>query len=279
MLRSTTQTDEFVGRQARPGAEWEALLASPSTGRHIVQLYVEHEFLARAVGQFVRDGLRRGEGVVLIATPLHRWVVSRRLESLGLDAQSFQRRGQLLMWDAEETLAGFMGHGVPDRRAFRARIGEAIETLTAAGCSGARAFGEMVDLLRLNDLGAALLLEDLWKEVVAERQITLLCGYSVDTLDPRSYHGLVQPIMASHSDVIPAEDYQRLDRAVERAYVEVFGSHEDARELRHAFLEHFPRPAAMPDAQAAILALREFVPGSADELVASTRRHYYSLAG
>jgi MEDS: MEthanogen/methylotroph, DcmR Sensory domain len=193
----------------------------------------------------VRAGLQRGEGVLVVATALHRRVMSRRVEGLGLDVQTFQRSGQLLIWDAEETLAAFMVNGVPDRGRFRAVIGQALDALAAAGFPRGRVFGEMVDLL---------------------------------TLDPRSYRGLVQGIVRSHSDVIPAEDYARLDRAVERAYVEIFGSHEEARELRRAFLQHFPRPATMPDAEAAILALREFVPSSADELVASARRYYYASA-
>jgi DcmR-like sensory protein len=278
MLISTMQSERRLGQSSGREPGWEAVLASPSPGQHIVQLYTEHEFLARAVGQFVHDGLQRDEGVLLVTTPLHRAVISRRVEGLGVDVQTFLRRGQLLVWDAGETLATFMRDAVPERGAFREVVGEAIRALAAAGFPRVRAFGEMVDLLRVSDLGATLLLEDLWREVVAERQITLLCGYSVDPLDAGSYRGLVQSIVGSHSDVIPVDDYGRLDRAVERAYVEIFGSHEEARELRHAFLQHFSRPAAMPDAQAAILALREFVPSSGDELLASVRRHYYAVA-
>ena len=278
MLIPTKQTDDLAGQRGHAGVDWEPLLTSPSSGRHIAQLYTEHEFLARAVGRFVHDGLRRGEGVVVVATPLHARIVARRVESLGLDVQTFQRRGQLVVPDAEETLGSFLVNGQPERGAFRRAIGGVVDRMAAAGFPRARAFGEMVDLLRLTDLAATFRLEALWTELVAERRITLLCGYSVDTLDPHSYRGLAQQIMTAHSDIIPAEDYARLNRAVERAYVEVFGSHEDARELRQAFLRHFRRPAAMPDAEAAILALREFVPASADQVVASARRHYYSLA-
>ena len=79
---------------------------------------------------------------------------------------------------------------------------------------------------------------------------------------------------ATHSDLIPVDDYARLERAVDRAYVDVFGAGEDARALQHAFLTHYRRPATMPEAAAAILALREFIPGTTDALLERVRRHY-----
>jgi hypothetical protein len=83
-------------------------------------------------------------------------------------------------------------------------------------------------------------------------------------------------VSGSHSHLIPIEDYSRLERAVASAYDEVFGGGRDARDLRHALLQHYPRPAAMPDAEAAILAVREFAPGTADAVLASARRHYHA---
>jgi hypothetical protein len=45
--------------------------------------------------------------------------------------------------------------------------------------------------------------------------------------------------------------------------------------LRRAFLAQYARPAAMPDAQAAILAARDFVPAAAaDSLLERVRHHY-----
>ena len=257
--------------------DWEAIVAGAGPKRHIAQLYTEHEFLARAVGRFARDGVRSQDGILLIATPLHRLLILRRLEGLGVDVKEMQRRGQLLVREADETLGKFMVGGRPDREAFRGVIGGVLDELGAAGYGRVRAFGEMVDRLRARDFDAAIELEELWNELLAERATALLCAYSVDALDARSSRGLVPRIAGVHSDLIPVEDFAKLDRAVDRAYVEIFGSHEDAQALRQAFLEHFVRPAAMPDAAAAVLAMQSFVPDSADALIASVRRHYYSL--
>jgi hypothetical protein len=258
------------------GAPWQGPLTAPAPGQHVAQLYTHRDFLARAVGRWIDDGLRLGEGVVVIATPRHWRVTLRELDAHHIAVERIQRRGQLVVRDAEETLAAFMVDGVPDRDRFRAAIGRVLDDLHLAGFRTVRAFGEMVDILRHTDLTATFRLEELWKELLIERGIALLCGYSIDTFDPKIYRGLLQQVSGSHSHLIPIEDYSRLERAVASAYDEVFGGGRDARDLRHALLQHYPRPAAMPDAEAAILAVREFAPGTADAVLASARRHYHA---
>ena len=49
------------------------------------------------------------------------------------------------------------------------------------------------------------------------------CGYSIDNFDPNTYQGILQGVSRAHSHLVPVEDYARLERAVERAYAEVFG--------------------------------------------------------
>src|SRR4051812_34201005 len=64
-----------IARSVRWGATmnvgWQQVLAAPRPGEHIAQLYTDRRFLARGVGRWVGDGLHRGEGVVVITTPLH----------------------------------------------------------------------------------------------------------------------------------------------------------------------------------------------------------------
>jgi hypothetical protein len=255
-------------------ASWLDLLTTPAAGQHIAQLYTQHEFLGRAVGTFIGDGLRHGDAAMVISTPLHWRVSLERLDAAGINVKYFQHRGQLRVLDAHETLAEFMVDGKPDRERFRATIGGVIDAMAAAGFTRVRAFGGMVDILRHTDLAATIRLENLWNELLRERDVALLCGYSLDAFDPSIYRGLLQQVSATHSDLIPVDDYARLERAVDRAYVDVFGGGEDARALQHAFLTHYRRPAAMPEAEAAILALREFIPDTADALLERVRRHY-----
>ncbi len=262
-----------------PSAPWYDVLATPSAGQHIAQLYTQREFLARAVGRWVGDGLRQGEGVIVIATPLHWRATVRELDARHLRVEIFQRRGQLIVRDAEETLAALMVDGRPDRDRFRTVIGGTIDEAQANGFRKVRGFGEMVDLLRRTSWAATFRLEALWNELLVERGIALLCGYSLDAFDPKIYRGLLQQLTGSHSDLIPVEDYARLEHAVDRAYEEVFGGGRDAGDLRRAFLQHYARPSAMPDAEAALMAVREFVPRTADALLASARRHYHKIWG
>lgn len=250
------------------------LLTTPVAGQHIAQLYTQREFLGRAVGTFIGDGLRHGDVAMVISTPLPWRASLERLEAQGINAQDFQDRGQLHVLDAHETLAECMVDGKPDRERFRATIEGVIDATTAAGFTRVRVFGEMVDILRRTDVAATIRLENLWNELLRERDVALLCGYSLDAFDPRIYRGLLQQVSGTHSDLIPVDDYARLERAVDRAYVDVFGGGEDARALQHAFLTHYRRPAAMPEAEAAILALREFIPDTADALLERVRRHY-----
>jgi hypothetical protein len=256
-------------------ASWESLLGEPGRERHVAQLYTDPGYLIRALSEYAGQGLRRGEAVVVVATPAHARAVTFRLEADGLRAADRARRGQLLLVDAEETLARLLVDGRPDRDRFRSVIGGAVTAAKLAGGGRVRAFGEMVDLLRRTSLDATLELEALWTELLEAEEVALVCGYSIDAFDPASYDGLLQRVMAAHSYLVPAEDCARLDRAVARAYVEVFGTEEDAATLRRQFLAHYARPAAVPDAQAAILAAREFVPAvAADALVERARRHY-----
>jgi hypothetical protein len=262
-----------------PSASWQDVLATPAAGQHIAQLYTERTFLARAVGRWVGDGLRQGEAVIVIATPVHWRAALREIDARHLRVETFQRRGQLIVRDAAETLAATMVDGRPDRHRFRTVIGGAIDDVQANGFRKVRGFGEMVDLLRRTDLTTTLKLEALWNELLIERGFTLLCAYSMDAFDPKIYGGALQRLTGCHSDLIPVEDYARLELAVDRAYQEVFGARRDSRGLRRAFLQYYARPAAMPDAGAALMAVRELAPGAADALLARVRAHYWGAEG
>jgi hypothetical protein len=257
------------------GASWEILLADPAAGTHFAQLYTERDFLVDAVTRFAGEGLRRGEAVLLVTMADHGSAIVRRLEKEGLPVAALERRGQLVVLDADETLSSVLQGRVPHPARFRAVIGEAVAGAKRAGYPAVRVFGEIVDLLRRESIAAAIRLETLWNELLDAEGIVLLCGYSLDVFDPEIYEGLVQEVASVHSHLVPVPDYARLDRAVERAYTEVFGTEVDGKLLRRGFLAHYARPAAMPDAEAAILAAREFAPDTAAmALLDRARRHY-----
>jgi len=264
---------------ATPGGRgtWESILWAPAPLQHVVQLYTKPAFLVRAVTEYAGEGLRGGEALLLVATAAHVRAIARRLEGEGFALAELAHRGQLFVLDAAQALHEVLVDGLPDRARFRAVIGGAVETANAAGDRKVRAFDEMVDLLRRTSLTAALYLEGLWSDLLAEQGVALLCGYSIDNFDPDIYDGLLQRVISAHSHLVPVEDYARLDQAVELAYAEIFGSGRDAGYLRRAFLAHYVRSASMPDAEAAILAAREFVPAAAADALLDRTRYYYRI--
>ena len=262
----------------RNGAGRESILNAPTHGQHIAHLYTERDVLVRAVGEFAGAGLRQGEAALLVVTAAHRQPIVRQLEDRGFAPEDLEHRGQLIILDATSTLARLLVGGLPDCERFQIVIGGAVEATRAAGYPRLRAFGEMVNVLRRTSLLATLQLEALWTELVTAHGIALLCGYSIDPFDPQVYEGLLQRVSAAHSHLVPVDDYARLDRAVELAYAEVFGAGQDAGFLRRTFVAHYPRPAEMPDAEAAILAATEFVPAAAPGLLERVRHHYHRAA-
>src|SRR5436190_23656226 len=93
---------------------WEKLLDRPHSGGHFVQLYEADEAaLADNVGRYLWEGLRCGDGILVIATPEHEELFSRHLARQGADLPALLANQQLLFFDAQDTLAQFMMAGQP----------------------------------------------------------------------------------------------------------------------------------------------------------------------
>jgi hypothetical protein len=257
------------------GIDWERLFRAPAPGQHVAQLYTEPSFLARTAGEYAGEGLRRGEAVLLVVTAVHGAAIGHRLEADGFSLSQLVRLGQLTVLDPALTAAALLVEGRPARARFQAVIGGIAVSAKAAGYRPIRVVTDAADLLYPKHIRTALKLEELWAEFLTAHGATLLCGHAIDNFDPESYRGLLQQVSGAHSHLVPVEDYARLDRAVKMAYAEVFGAGQDASFLRRAFLAHYPRSAAMPDAEAAMLAAREFIPPlSADALLDRARHHF-----
>jgi hypothetical protein len=252
---------------------WQSLLRAPHPCDHVVQLYKDEGFLIRAVTHFMSTGLAAGEAGVLIATPEHVAAVTRRLAA-AVDVSGALARDQLVLLDAETCLTRFMIGGMPDRAAFLALANGVLDRVRAAGHRRVRLFGEMVNLLWEDNLPATVKLEALWSEVLVERQVCLLCAYRLDNFDHRVHRGLLHRISRSHSHMVPVEDYERLDAAVDRAYRDVFGDRADTVTLRELLVAQPSAAAAMPAAQAALVALRDVRGDIADDVLARARTYY-----
>ena len=77
---------------------WEKLLERPHPRGHFVQLYEADDVaLTKNVGLYLWEGLRQGEGVLVIATPEHQELFSGHLDHLGANLPAV-----LLAWANRE---------------------------------------------------------------------------------------------------------------------------------------------------------------------------------
>ena len=249
-------------------------LRSPQPCDHLIQLYTDEAFLNRVVVQFLSTGLAAGEAGVIIATAAHRSMFTDGLRAAGLDAAAMQARGQLVLRDARASLSEFMVDGMPDRDRFFDLVRPVLAGFTKAGYSRTRLYGEMVDLLWNHSMPATVALEQLWNEVLADTRVSLLCAYRIDNFDRNIHRGVLHELTACHSELIPVEDYDRLTRAVARAYEDVFGPTGEAELLSERVASLSQATTRMPAPQAALLGLGRLAPLVADSVIDRARHHY-----
>ena len=249
-------------------------LRRPQPCDHLIQLYTDEAFLSSVVGAYLGAGLAAGEAAVIIAIPEHAALFRQQLGRAGIDAAAAEASGQVVVRDARACLEQFMVDGMPDRTRFQALVQPVLDQLTAAGYPRTRLYGEMVDLLWNHTMPATIALERLWNEILAAARVSLLCAYRIDNFDGHIQRGVLHQITACHSELIPVEDYDRLEQAVSRAYEDVFGTPGEADALRTHIASQYKSSAKMPAPQAALLALRDVAPVLADSVLERARHHY-----
>jgi hypothetical protein len=139
-----------------------------------------------------------------------------------------------------------MADGMPDRTGMRTAMITALTSVRSAGYPKVRAFDEMVDVL--------------------------------NPFDRSQYKAALPSIGHAHSHLMPVEDPDRLEGAIDRAFVEVFGIYGDTRLLRDLFVRQLPDATAMPSAQGALFALRNLDTRLADAVLERAAAHYRDAA-
>jgi hypothetical protein len=229
---------------------------------HFVQLYDDTARLADAVAQYAQAGLRRGEAVVLIATPEHRHALLQKL------AAAFGE-GQVTVLDAERTLERFMANGMPQWNAFSSVIGGLIAELRLRYPTVC-AFGEMVDVLwQRGERDAAIRLEEYWNELGRLQTFSLLCAYRLSPLDAGSYGGPLESVCRTHTHLIPHHDVQGFDEAVRAASAKTLD--QPLAELLLSLATRHRQGTEMPFGQAALFWLKQNMPRTAEKILSEVR--------
>ncbi|MGH7512971.1 MAG: MEDS domain-containing protein [Gemmatimonadales bacterium] len=183
-------------------ASWGELLDQAKGGEHLVQLYGEDDrLLARHVSRYLAEGVRRGDGLVVIATPGHATAIRHQLGQGDPAVAAAVRSGRLLFLDAREMLDRFLVNGEPDRARFEQVVGGVLRGVRARSSSGrVRAFGEMVALLwEAGRQDSATALEQYWNGLLDDGSFSLLCGYPLDLFSPDADLASIEVVLREHS--------------------------------------------------------------------------------
>jgi hypothetical protein len=248
------------------------LLIEAPVNRHFAQLHRDPQALTDAVTLYLETGLRRGNGVVVIATPAHIELFLERLREQDLDPGRFLKSGQLELHDAELTLRKFMCNDVPLWEDFQRTLGAVFERIQAFGRGTTRAYGEMVNVLwQEGKQGAAIALEQYWNELACLYTFALFCSYMLDVHHDHAYNGPLEDIGRTHSDIIGTPDDERFRVALDAASRDVLGS---PLSDMVGFSHHKSGEHRFPIGQRTMLWVKRNLPSASTALLARARRYF-----
>lgn len=176
-----------------------------STSDHNLQLFDSSKSMAESVSSFLMAGFRRGEPLLVVATPEHRELITQKLEEAGVNIRQAVMASRLVMLDAAQTLEKFMRQDLPSRIAFDEIAGTLVAQLAKQGrlCI----YGEMVDVLAARgQYKAAYQLEVLWSALGKREPFTLFCGYSSAHFGDPKTATILGKICETHSRVHRKKD-------------------------------------------------------------------------
>ncbi len=256
---------------------WDDVLEKPAPHGHFVQLYSDPRPLARNVGRYLAEGLRRGDPQLVIASSEHSEAFCREIEAFAIDPEAAVESGGLLLLDCRKTLAQFMIHGQPDWWRFKNTLEGAIDRLRPTG-NGVTlgAYGEMVgQLWTMGEYSAAITLEGFWNELLSAVGFSLFCAYPIDIFDPEFQMNGIDAILCDHTHLLPTGDDSEMEMAIYLALGEILGtgSHEVCRTMA---ANHRSSWGVVPKAESTILWIRKNLPGEAEEVLRLARHHYHA---
>lgn len=182
-----------------------AFWAEMTPGEHLVQIYGEDDQFLDALDGFVSSGLRRGEGVVVIATAAHLHPLEQRLRANWLEPDRARWENRYIPQLASETLSKFMVNGKLDEALFGDLVTDILARARGTGRT-VRAFGEMAALLwAQGNSVAALQLEEHWHRICEREKLVRFCAYpKLGFAKDENPAASLRAVCAAHSKVVPA---------------------------------------------------------------------------
>ena len=196
---------------------WDRLPEEAEPDDHLVQLYGrDHQLLAGSVGRYFRVGLRRGEGLLAIASMEHCSAFARELRKEP-GYQAAVGEGRLVFLDAELVLAQSMGDGQLILDLVQTAILSAMQEMRArVGRARIRAYGELVGILwTAGRIEEAVQLEHYWNRLLRRNSFSLFCGYPIDRLDPDAPSDGLSAVLSAHTHVVTADRHTHPARQAE----------------------------------------------------------------
>jgi hypothetical protein len=250
-----------------------ALLIEAPVNRHFAQLHRDPQSHTDAVTLYLETGLRRGNSVVVIATPEHVDAFLARMRETGTDSGTFINSGQYEVHDARATLALFMRNGMPNWEDFRDVAGSVFERIRAFGRGTTRAYGEMVNVLwEEGQPEAAIRLEEYWNELARLYPFSLFCSYLLDVHHDHAYNGPLEEIGRTHSDIIGTAEDERFRVALDAASRDVFGV--PLSQMVGFSRHHHEGEQRFPSGQRSMLWVKRNLPSAAGAVLERARRYY-----
>lgn len=170
-------------------------------------IFYDHDAeIVSAVAAYAHEGLQAGDTILIIVTQDHRMAISASLSDLGIDCAALTQSGRLRLRDARTTLDSHRSDGRLELVGFEEDLRAEVVSATKDG-TRLRAFGEMVTLLwEEGSVSGALHLETLWKDVIADHDVGLLCAYPTALLASAGLSD-IRETCALHSEVLAPSAY------------------------------------------------------------------------
>lgn len=154
-----------------------------SSGNHTVKICFTQSYQVDSVARFIKDGLRNGEAIFVIAKPALRKILKLKMDTLSFDGQPLQDPDQISFSDAEFLLSCIRPDKDIKERTFQQIVVAPIINAQSE-YNKVRVFDEMVDILwKQGQHDMAIQLKGYWKNLTNTRELSFLCTYSLGQAD------------------------------------------------------------------------------------------------